>query len=84
MGTYHEDVERKMKHLFGWLSEKDRRRYPAVEALKLGHAAPSTSRNSSSATPRRSARGCTTWTSRRIPRLDRSEKKGGRRPVTEA
>jgi hypothetical protein len=34
---YSEDVERKMKQLFGWLSEKDRRRYAAVEALKLGH-----------------------------------------------
>jgi hypothetical protein len=37
MGTYPEDVERKMEQLFGWLSEKDRRRYAAVEALKLGH-----------------------------------------------
>ncbi|MGL4553609.1 MAG: hypothetical protein ACRC33_20800 [Gemmataceae bacterium] len=26
-----------MKRLFGWLSEKDRRRYAAVEAAKLGH-----------------------------------------------
>jgi hypothetical protein len=34
---YSEDVERKMKQLFGWLSEKDRRRYAAIEALKLGH-----------------------------------------------
>jgi hypothetical protein len=34
---YSEDVARKMKHLFDWLSEKDRRRYAAVEALKLGH-----------------------------------------------
>jgi hypothetical protein len=34
---YSEDVERKMKQLFDWLSEKDRRRYAAVEALKLGH-----------------------------------------------
>ena len=37
MDTYSEDVERKMKQLFAWLSEKDRRRYAAVEALKLGH-----------------------------------------------
>lgn len=34
---YSADVERKMKQLFDWLSEKDRRRYAAVEALKLGH-----------------------------------------------
>ena len=37
MDTYSEDVERKMKQLFAWLSEKDRRRYAAVEAFKLGH-----------------------------------------------
>jgi hypothetical protein len=37
MDTYSEDVERKMKQFFGWLSEKDRRRYAAVEAFKLGH-----------------------------------------------
>jgi len=34
---YPEDIERKMKQLFAWLSEKDRRRYAAIEALKLGH-----------------------------------------------
>jgi hypothetical protein len=34
---YSEDIEQKMKQLYGWLSEKDRRRYAAVEALKLGH-----------------------------------------------
>ncbi len=37
MAPYSEDVAHKMKQLFGWLSEKDRRRYAAVEALKLGH-----------------------------------------------
>ena len=37
METYSEDVERKMKQLFGWLSEKDRRRYAAIETLKLDH-----------------------------------------------
>src|SRR5437899_5272519 len=34
---YSADVEAKMKRIFGWLSEKDRRRYAAVEAAKLGH-----------------------------------------------
>jgi hypothetical protein len=34
---YSETIQRKMKHFFDWLSEKDRRRYAAVEALKLGH-----------------------------------------------
>lgn len=37
MEAYTADVERKMRRLYGWLSEKDRRRYAAVEAAKLGH-----------------------------------------------
>jgi hypothetical protein len=37
MEAYAADVERKMKRFFGWLSEKDRRRYAAIEAAKLGH-----------------------------------------------
>ena len=30
------DVDMKMQRLYGWLSEKDRRRYAAVEAAKRG------------------------------------------------
>jgi hypothetical protein len=37
MEAYFEDVEAKMRRFYGWLSEKDRRRYAAVEATKLGH-----------------------------------------------
>ncbi len=37
MEPYPEDVERKMRQFAHWLSEKDRRRYAAVEAAKLGH-----------------------------------------------
>ena len=37
MDRYSEDVEQKMKQFADWLSEKDRRRYVAIEALKLGH-----------------------------------------------
>ena len=37
MEGYSSDVEAKMKRLYGWLSEKDRRRYATVEAAKLGH-----------------------------------------------
>ena len=33
---YTQDIERKMKRLFATLSEKDRRRYAAIEAAKLG------------------------------------------------
>ena len=37
MEAYPVGVERKMKRFFDWLSEKDRRRYAAIEAAKLGH-----------------------------------------------
>jgi hypothetical protein len=37
MDVYEADVKGKMKRFFSWLSEKDRRRYAAVEAAKLGH-----------------------------------------------
>jgi hypothetical protein len=37
MDVYATDVEEKRQRFFGWLSEKDRRRYAAVEAAKLGH-----------------------------------------------
>jgi arsenite methyltransferase len=37
MDVYTADVEQKRQRFFGGLSEKDRRRYAAVEAAKLGH-----------------------------------------------
>lgn len=37
MEGYAKEVEQQMRRLFGSLSEKDRRRYAAVEAAKLGH-----------------------------------------------
>lgn len=37
MQLYPAETQRMMKRLFQWLSEKDRRRYAAVEAAKLGH-----------------------------------------------
>mgnify|MGYP001334081714 CR=1 FL=1 len=37
MEAYPSNVQRMMKRLFESLSEKDRRRYAAVEAAKLGH-----------------------------------------------
>ena len=37
MDAYAQPVERHMKALYDSLSEKDRRRYAAVEAEKLGH-----------------------------------------------
>ena len=37
MEGYSADIEGMMQRFFSWLSEKDRRRYAAVEAAKLGH-----------------------------------------------
>jgi transposase-like protein len=37
MDGYSAEIEQKMQRFFGGLSEKDRRRYAAVEAAKLGH-----------------------------------------------
>jgi hypothetical protein len=34
---YPQDIERKMKELYHSLNEKDRRRYAAIEATKLGY-----------------------------------------------
>lgn len=36
MEGYAAEIEEKMQRFFGWLSEKDRRRYAAIEAAKLG------------------------------------------------
>jgi hypothetical protein len=35
MPGYAKDIEKKMKRLYDRLSEKDRRRYAAIEAVKL-------------------------------------------------
>jgi len=37
MMTYSRELEQSMRNFFQSLSEKDRRRYAAVEAAKLGH-----------------------------------------------
>jgi len=37
MEAYSHKIEQMMKRHFNWLSEKDRRRYAAIEAIKLGH-----------------------------------------------
>lgn len=37
MEQYSADVERQMKRFYRSLNERDRRRYAAVEAMKLGH-----------------------------------------------
>ncbi len=36
--TYSPEIETQMRNFYSSLSEKDRRRYAAIEALKLGYA----------------------------------------------
>ena len=36
MISYHSSIEQKMKKFYDTLSEKDKRRYAGVEAMKLG------------------------------------------------
>ena len=36
-GVYHEDIQKRMRNVYDSLSEKDRRRYAAAEAIKLGY-----------------------------------------------
>ena len=80
MEAYSADVEAKMKRLFGWLSEKDRRRYAAVEAAKLGHGGVEYIARLLAATPRRSAKASRIWRRPRTRPPSGSEKRGGRRP----
>ena len=37
VAPYDPDIEEQMKTLYGSLNERDRRRYAAIEASKLGH-----------------------------------------------
>lgn len=37
MRKYEPTIEKEMKKFFGTLCERDKRRYAAVEAIKLGH-----------------------------------------------
>jgi hypothetical protein len=37
MDGYTAEIEGKMQRFFSWLSEKDRRRYAAIESAKLWH-----------------------------------------------
>ena len=77
MDVYSADVERKMQRFFGWLSEKDRRRYAAVEAAKLGMVGSSTSHGSWRAIRKLFVKVSTSWRMKKMPRPGASEKKGG-------
>jgi hypothetical protein len=76
MEAYPVDVEAKMKRLFHWLSEKDRRRYAAVEAAKLGHGGVEYIARVLSCDPKTIRRGLTELEEPQDPAADRVRKKG--------
>src|SRR5437899_13019991 len=73
---YSADVEAKMKRLFGWLSEKDRRRYAAVEAAKLGHGGVEYIARLLSCDPKTIRQGLTDLAQPQNPAADRGRNKG--------
>src|SRR5438105_4195214 len=77
MEHYNARVEKRMKRLFHTLSEKDRRRYAAIEAGKLGGmAAPSMSPPCLRSIARRFARDWRIWMRPRIRPATGSENRG--------
>lgn len=77
MEAYAVDVEAKMKRLFGWLSEKDRRRYAAVEAAKLGHGGIEYIARLLACDPKTIRQGLEDLEAAEDPAADRVRKKGG-------
>jgi hypothetical protein len=76
MEAYPFDVEVKMKRLFNWLSEKDRRRYAAVEAAKLGHGGVEYIARVLSCDPKTIRQGLKELEEPEDPAADRVRKKG--------
>jgi hypothetical protein len=76
MEAYSVEVEAKMKRLFAWLSEKDRRRYAAVEAAKLGHGGVEYVSRLFSCDPKTIRQGLEDLEDPEDPAADRVRKKG--------
>jgi hypothetical protein len=76
MEAYPVDVETKMQRFFGWLSEKDRRRYAAVEAAKLGHGGVEYVARVLSCDPKTIRQGLTELEAPEDPAAGRVRKKG--------
>jgi hypothetical protein len=74
--AYTEDVERTMRRFFESLSEKDRRRYAAVEATKLGHGGIEYVSGVLGCDPKTVRRGLEELQSTEDPAGDRVRKKG--------
>lgn len=76
MDSYPEEVEQKMKQFAAWLSEKDRRRYAAVEAFKLGHGGIDYIARLLGCDPKTIRRGMQDLEQPQDPAADRVRKKG--------
>ena len=76
---YPAEIERKMKELYDSLNEKDRRRYAAIEAAKLGYGGPAYVSRLWGATSRRFNGATTSWNLRPICHWAECVKKGGRK-----
>jgi hypothetical protein len=77
MEAYSVEVETKMKRFFSWLSEKDRRRYAAVEAAKLGHGGVEYISRVLECDPKTIRQGLKELEEPEDPAVDRVRKKGG-------
>lgn len=70
-----------MRQFAGWLSEKDRRRYAAIEALKLGHGGIDYISRLLGCDTKTIRQGTQDLEQPQDPAGDRVRKKGGRRPL---
>lgn len=77
MEAYAVDIEQAMRRLYDWLSEKDRRRYAAVEALKLGHGGIEYLARLFGCDPKTIRQGMHDLEHAEDPAADRVRKKGG-------
>lgn len=77
MEVYAANVERMMRRMYGSLNERDRRRYAAVEAAKLGHGGIEYVARVVGCDPKTVRRGLDEMESEAEPSVDRQRKKGG-------
>ena len=77
MDAYSDEIAVKMRRFYGWLSEKDRRRYAAVEAAKLGHGGVEYIAELLSCDPKTIRQGLEDLEADEDPAADRVRKKGG-------
>lgn len=77
MERYSANVERTMRRFFGWLSEKDQRRYAAVEAAKLGSGGVEYMADLFGIDPKTIRQGLVDLEQTEDPAGDRVRKKGG-------